>query len=284
MPAGSRATWCRVGQSVSKRKIMITIKLGRPVPVKWGEFEVRKTYLVKNEDGTGANGYIIQKVAKTTRAETRDGKTYTSTTDISDLTRGNVLNASDTYYEIFPIINGTTCRNFPPAADRSNCIDDQFQNGGITRYTFESDEEGAPKTWGVDDDPATSGSVDMVGTNVFVPLSKEEAESLYDKIEANKGGSVVYNGITWNLSKRTPANGLPFTASFPLFSSLMKGKRVVIHRVNVSWDFTGRTNVTSGVEEKTGGRRRRTIRARAASRSYRKRRTGKATRRSQGRA
>jgi hypothetical protein len=263
--------------------IMITIKLEKPVPVKWGEFEVRKTYSVANPDKTPAHGYIIQKVVKQTNVETQDKKRYTTTTEITELTSGNVANASDTYYEIFPIINGTTCRTDEAAADRSNCIDDQFQNGAIARYTFESDEPGEPPTWGVDDDPPTSGTINMVGTNVFIPLKKEEAEALYDRIDANKGGSVEYNGVTWNLSKRTPANTLPFTASFPLFSSVVKGKSVAVHTVKVKWGYDGTTTVSSNVQQRRMGGRRKTIRARAASKSYRKRRIGKATQRSRDR-
>jgi hypothetical protein len=263
--------------------IMITIKLEKPRSGNWGEFEVRKTYSVVNSDKTPAHGYIIQKVAKKTEVKTEDGKKYTTTTEITELTSGNVANASDTYYEIFPIINGTTCRTDEAAADRSNCIDDQFQNGAIARYTFESDVPGEPPTWGVDDDPPTSGKIKMVGVNVFIPLKQEEAEALYDTIDANKGGSVEYNGVTWNLSKRTPANTLPFTASFPLFSSVVKGRSIAIHTVNVKWGYDGITTVSSKVQQQSAGRRRKTIRARAASKSYRKRRIGRATRRSRDR-
>lgn len=261
---------------------MIRLLLDQPVPSTWGEFEVRKTYQVANPDGSPANGYIIQQVVKRTSV-TMNGTTYTTSTDISTLTSGNVLNASDTYYELFPILNGTTCRG-PGRKDRANCIDDQFQNGGIGRYTFESDTPGGEKTWALDDDPPTSGTIQMVGRNVFVPTTPADADALYATIQANRGGTLTLNGVVWNLSPRTPANGLPFTASFPLFSSLIRGKPIAVHTVTVTWTPDGRTNVTSVQSMSVGGKRRRTIRGRVASRSYRKRRTGTSRRRSRGQA
>jgi hypothetical protein len=241
-------------------------------PVKWGEFGVKKTYKVSSEE-TPANGYIIQEVKKDTTAIS-EGKVVNTNYGISDLTSGNVMFAKGTYYEVFPIVKGTTCYN-------EVCIDDEFQNGAILRYTYED------KEWGADDEPPTTGTIVMEGRNVFVPTSEEHAIALHTKIQEDKGGSIDLGGVRWNLSSRTPANGLPFAraTSFPLFDSFIKGKPVVLHKVTVTWDSRGVTRVQSTVTPLVGGRKkhRKTIRARAASKSYRKRRIGKATRRSRDR-
>lgn len=257
--------------NVSKRKTMSKIELIVDTPEidNWGQFGLRKTFQVTPP----ANGYIIQEVVKKTTATTSDGKTYSTTTEINDLTNGNVLNASDTYYELFPIIQGTTCKGVPKR-DRSNCIDDQFQNGAILRYVPDD------KEWVADDEPATMGTITMIGTNVFIETSKEEAEALYDMINENKGGTFKdKTGNTWNLSPRTPANGLPYATSLiPVFSTLTKNKPIVVHNVVVRWKATGATTVTSS-QSLVGGRRRRLTRGRTASKLRYKRRIGRTRRR-----
>lgn len=257
----------------------IELVISEPVIKNWGEFEIRKTFNVT----PAASGYIIQEVKRTTDIvvyETNK-KPRKINTDIGvlEFTNGNVLNASGTYYEVFPIINGTTC-NGKPVRSRSNCIDDQFQSGAILRYTFEADEEGEQKTWGADDYPPTSGTITMTGRCIFVPEAKKgDAKHLHAlmNIESPSGTWESPDGKTWNLSKRTPANGLAFRTSYPDFPS----SGAVEHTVTVTWDTTGTTTVHSSPPNAPleGGRRRRLTRGRTASKLRYKRRIGRTRRR-----
>lgn len=232
----------------------------------WGEFAVRKTYRV-SAGGTpkGVFGYVIQKVEKVTRFEAA-GRTYTTSAEVSEFTSNNVNYATESYYEVFPILNGTTCLG-RPMRDRGNCIDDQFQNGALLRYE-EDDGEQIP-----DDEPPTTGTIRMVGTNVFVPTTGDVAKSIYDAI-MNREASIVVGDIEWSLAENTPANGLPYREDFELPS-----QEHVIHTVDVAWTIEGVTTVTSEVSNTTGGRRRRSTRGRTASKLRYKRRTGRTRRR-----
>lgn len=256
---------------------MVTIHVDPPQTDKWGEFEVRKTY---NVSPPTAFGYVVQRVSKQTTLivhhPDKAPETLTTSSQISEFTSNQVNNASDTYYELFPILNGTTCDG-EPELDRSNCIDDQFQNGAMLRYeAVTRNRRGKTPLveYYADDEPATSGTIEMIGTNVFVPTSEAVARDLYTRIQSGAGGTwkASPTDVEWDLSPSTPANGLPYRSSFQ-----MPTGPNVIHNVKVRWDQTGTTTISQHAG-------RRLTRARAASRLYRTRRTGRATRRSRGQA
>jgi hypothetical protein len=234
----------------------------------WGDFQLRKTFRVtKNNETTGVFGYVVQKIEKTTRVDV-EGKTLTRTTEIQEFTSSQVLYATHNYYEVFPILNGNPCDG-EPQEDRGNCIDDQFQNGPLLRYLPRKTRRGV--IYEADDEPPTEGSIRMVGTNVFIPTDEATARSIYTAIQTGQT-SIRLQDTEWTLSPETPANGLPYRDEF----TLPKGPKT-IHNVTVTWNNQGNTQITSKLIQLAGS-----IRGRAASKSYRKRRTGRATRRLRG--
>lgn len=256
-----------------------------PVTDNWGDFQLRKSYKVTTDTGNpiGVFGYIVQSIDKRTTVTVGDQPTpLTTSAEISKFTSQQVNNASDSYFELFPILNGISCEG-DPDLDRGNCVDDQFQNGAILQY-----EKVVQKRRGkeplieyyADDEPPTSGTITMKGISVFVPTSEAVARSLYAQIQSGTGGvwKASETDPEWDLSPATPANGLPFRKSFQ-----MPAGPKVVHSVLVKWDAStgGTTTVTSTVEQQAG--RRRLTRGRAASKSYRKQRTGTSTRRLRGR-
>lgn len=235
----------------------------------WGDFQLRKTYRVsKNNQTAGVFGYVVQKIEKQTSV-TVEGKTLTRSTEIQEFTTGQVLHATHNYYEVFPIIQGIPCDG-QPKADRRNCVDDQFQNGAMLRYVPRKTRKGV--VYDADDEPPTQGTITMVGTNVFFPTDEATARNIYSGIQTPKSQSINIDGTEWSLSTETPANGLPYRDEFELPAGAK-----MIHTVKVSWDIQGNTQVDSSVSQVGGSSR-----GRAASKSYRKRRTGRATRRSRG--
>lgn len=223
----------------------------KPKKRKWGDFEVRKTFKVTKDGGTaGVFGYVVQRVEKTTIVNVSDGRVLTTSGDIATFTTQQVQNATQTYYEAFPILNGTTCQG-NPSRDRRNCVDDQFQNGALLRYELERGEYYA------DDDPPTHGRITMVGTCVFFPTDQATATAIYNAIQRPTMPTLIIEGTEWSLSPETPANGLPYRDDFEL-----QGDQQVVHDVVVSWNIKGKTEVNSQIRQQAGRshRRRRTTR------------------------
>jgi hypothetical protein len=230
----------------------LELKIKKPKLKKWGDFELRKTFEVKQNNNTeGVFGYVVQKIEKSTVVNIGQGKEeeamgwkawfgkrLTTSAEIEEFTAGQVKYATHTYYEVFPILNGTTCD------ETGNCIDDQFQNGGLLRYVLEDGE------YVSDDDPPTSGQIKMIGTCVFVQTDEATAKTIHAAIEAKPPSpTLVIGEKEWSLSEETPANGLPYLVDF----ALPAGRRIV-HEVVVSWDIKGKTQVIS-IPKQNAGRR-----------------------------
>jgi hypothetical protein len=251
--------------------IGVVLEVDEPVTNNWGEFEVRKTYRVTRGGKTaGVFGYIIQTVDKRTDILV-EGKPLTTSEDISKFTSGQVLNATQRYSELFPILNGTTCYG-EETEDRTNCIDDQFQNGPLLRYVeYKRKRKGGPPVveWEADDEPPTQGTITMVGFNRFVETSEPVARGLADAIVAGGAGAggLTLSGVVWSLSPDTPANGLPFNAEY----QVLEQQSQATHRVKVTWGLDGNTDVVSSVDAQ-GGRRKKTHRKKKLRTQTRRRR------------
>lgn len=257
--------------------ISVRLDVSEPASDNWGEFEVRKTYSVtRGGKSAGVFGYIIQTVDKRTTVEV-NGKSLTTSAEISTFTSGNVLNATETYSEVFPILNGTTCYG-AVTEDRAECIDDQFQNGALLRYVeYKRKRKGKPTVteWAADDEPPTRGTITMVGFNRFVETDEATARGIAvsigedNPVGAGAGpGTITLTGVEWSLSKDTPANGLPYSADY----RVSEHQSHATHRVTVTWGVDGATSVESTVDPQSGGRRRKTYRTKKFRTQTRKRR------------
>ena len=259
-------------QSVSKSSTMeYTLSLGKPETKKtapYGQFTLIRPFVLTGP--ADANGFIVQRIDRTINVTVhkKQPKTLTTTEEVSSFTSGNVKNAADSYYELFVVKDGDIL-------DR-----DQFQSGQVLRYV-----PGGP-----DDNPPTSGTITITGTSVFHLATPEVVAKAAEKIDQAEKVSTRRQtefealGETWNTFQGTPANGLPY-----LKKPKIEGKDLLagaasnrlIHKTTVTWKNDN--NPSTMTDTTSVGGRRKTIRARAASKSYRKRRIGKATRRSRDR-
>jgi len=248
-----------------------TLSLGNPDTKKtapYGQFTLIRPFVLTGPDRP--NGFIVQLIERSINVtvHVKTPKTLTTSKEVSSFTSGNVENAADSYYELFVVQDGQIL-------DR-----DQFQSGQVLQYV-----PGGP-----DNNPPTSGTITIKGTSVFHPATPAEVAIAAAKI--NKADTVSTQsqtkftalGETWDTFQGTPANGLPYLKqpTKDLFAGAKSNR--LIHTTTVTWTKDGKKNSVIADTTAVGGRRRRTIRARAASKSYRKRRIGRATRRSQGRA
>ncbi len=273
MRGGSRVRQRRSprGQSVSKSSTMeYTLSLGKPETKKtapYGQFTLIRPFVLTGP--AGANGFIVQRIDRTINVTVhkKQPETLTTTHEVSSFTSGNVENAADSYYELFVVRDGDIL-------DR-----DQFQSGQVLRYV----------ATGPDNNPPTSGTITITGTSVFHPASREAVDKAVEKMEKAEGVS-TRSGTkfrvleeTWDTFQGTPANGLPFLTIRPDAKDLLAGaaSNRLIHKTTVTWTQDGKKSTMTDTTAMGG--RRKTIRARAASKSYRKRRIGKATRRSRDR-
>lgn len=238
----------------------------------WGEFTLIRPFVV---EGGAANGFIVQHIEREAAVivhQASGTRTLKTSAEISDFTSGNVQNASGEYYELFVVENG-------------NVLDrDQFQGGAALRYV----------SGFADDDPPTSGKITIRGKSVFVPSTPDKVTEVKIAMgRAEAAGATRLStrfsalGETWSTFVGTPANGLPFleTATVDLFA--LAASNTLNRLCIVKWDRTGKTTleetsdpVSPPIRRRSGG----SIHGRTASRSTRRRRTGRARRRSSHRA
>lgn len=240
----------------------LSIQLTKP-PEKhdWGEFEVEKTFtVVSNVPNEPVFGYVVQKVEKVTNVTVHTLKgdiQYSTSQDIQKFTENQVNYATHTYYEVFPILNGITCYG-KPDEERNNCIDDRFQNGALLRYEYDEVE----KEYYADNEPPTSGTIQMIGTCVFIPTDETIAKRIYSSILNQSQSTIKIGNVQWSLSENTPANGLPYSE----FYEFPKGVKQLIHRVGVMWNKEGKTIMKSEIKM-VGGKRKKTYRRKKSRRN-----------------
>lgn len=238
-----------------------------------GQFTLIRPFVLR---GPKTNGFIIQLIERqTTVAVHRAGgiQILRSSNEVSSFTSGNVLNASDNYYEIFLVENGRVL-------DR-----DQFQGGQVLRYV----------ATGPDSDPPTSGEIIIRGTSVFVPAGIEDMKRAMGAAEGVATRSmtrVKALGWSWDAFSGTPANGLPYLPGDAALSlDKLSASNTLVRVCRVKWTADGHTALSESTDPPspkvyvtTGGRRRKSSRGRTASKSYRTRGTGRAKSRSSRRA
>lgn len=242
----------------------------------WGQFTLIRPFVVERvaegEAREGINGFIVQLIERKTKVTVYRKKpsVYKTSNEISTFTSGNVTGASDSYYEIFVVENGTVL-------DR-----DQFQSGQILRYV----------AGGPDSDPPTSGEIVVKGTSVFVrsnPAKVAEVKAAMERAEAAGAtrSSTRFKalGEKWDTFIGTPANGLPYLEGTVSDVLTLAASNVLTRVCVVKWDRRGKTTLTETTDPpsavvQVGG----STRGRTASTSYRKRGTGRARRHSSRRA
>lgn len=219
----------------------------------WGDFTLIKQYTVRDASGNtdGVFGYVVQHVQRKTVVLVDRGRMpaqrLTTTEEINTFTLGNVGYATHSYYEIFPIYNGVGTEG------------DQFQSGALLTYYPPDDKhpEAEPN-----DEPPTTGMINIIGVNVFIPTDEPTARFLRDAIEKNSPPEITVDGVTWTLNQATPAAGLPYTTDF----AMPPGPRLV-HAVTVKWNVKGKTTIQSEIQRAhRGGRTRRALRRRRKTR------------------
>lgn len=248
---------------------------------RWGDFQLIRPFVIeriaKGEPDRGLNGFIVQRIVRTATVTVHEAKPRTLTTSdqIAEFTNQQIQNAVGNYYEMFAVNNGEI-------VDR-----DQFQGGGILRYVKEGREYVA------DDEPPTSGTITIVGTSVFVrsnPAKVGEAGRAMERAESGPATRLSTQfaalGKTWSTFTATAANGLPFLNAEEeeqLFGDLANSN-VLVRTCEVVWTRDGRTTLVERTVPRSpdvrfplaGG----VIPGRFASRSSRRRRTGRTMRRS----
>jgi hypothetical protein len=196
----------------------------------WGQFAVRKGYTLP----PGTYGYVIQTVERSIDAQVVGGPRLTTSADVEGFTSEKVKHASGIYSEIFPIVNGV------------GPYEDLFSGGAILRY------EKSGSKWYADDDPATHGTIRMIGRNRFFPSTPGIADRIVRAIRA-RTGVLTLEGVVWTISKTTPAAGLPYNPDY----RVLPGDSEATHEFEIRWTSDGGvTTVTSNVIRMRGGLRK----------------------------
>jgi hypothetical protein len=173
----------------------------------------------------GINGYILQEVRKHTVAYVLCKNGLKKINDIAKFTDGNVKYMNDSYYELFPVLDGKACSG------------DNFQNGEILRYVIDNNT----KKPGGDNNPPTRGTIKQTGKICFIPAPYMSVISTQLKMRKNirtvKDTYITIFGIDWNINRLLPANGLPYSTSDAVIDLYNKSKSNTInHIVTVEWN------------------------------------------------
>lgn len=247
----------------------------------FGDFQLIRPFIVTREAPgearDGINGFIVQLIERTARVIAhRDGGDEELTTEgkISSFTSGKVRNAVGNYYELFIVEKGEVL-------DR-----DQFQGGQVLSYPIENP----------DDKIKTSGTITIKGTSVFVrsnPAKIAQAKAAMARSEAAGAtrSSTRFRalGEAWDTFDGEPANGLPYLGSKISGVLELANSNRLVRTCTVTWSRDGKTTLEEITEPRSARVYKRSaaggaIRGRSASKSYRKRGTGTARRRSSRRA
>jgi hypothetical protein len=204
----------------------------------WGEFSVKKAFQVDkiNNKNSNVSGFVIQLVRKYTTAVAQCKDNIKRIGSIENFTNNNVRYMNHSYFEIFPVLNGTST------------FADEFQNGAILRY--EQDKKGEP--WYANDNPPTAGQIIQTGIFFFISspeiivnrinnfiISNNNTNNNNSNNNNNKSNKTKINifGIEWDINKKYPANGLPYTVSKKAFNLVnIRESNIIEHMVVASWN------------------------------------------------
>lgn len=96
----------------------------------WGEFSYLREFLIYyKRKKYNCNGWIVQYISRNTNVIDRQGNTYTTESEIRQLTSNHVLASNIEYVEFFCVKNGDIIDE-----ETSELIDDRFQGGPIKKY------------------------------------------------------------------------------------------------------------------------------------------------------
>ena len=224
----------------------------------WGEFTVEKSFEVlslnvaSQSKSTSANalvnakqldnlinkmnrlsiimspcGFILQYVTKKTVVHALCGdNTVKKIENIDEFTNNRVKYMNDSYYELFPILDGKSTYH------------DSFANGAVLHYEKDKTK------WYADNNPPTKGKIVQEGKLYFIPEKRSVVEdiiSIIDKSTRKRSPIIVpIFGIEWDLNPIMPANGLPYTTQKigDILESMRKSNSIQ-HTVSAVWDGIG---------------------------------------------
>jgi hypothetical protein len=87
--------------------------------------------------------------------------------DIDAFTSDRIVDMNADYYELFPVVNGTSVYS------------DHFGNGAILHYDYDKNKD----EWFANNNPPTKGRIIQTGTSGFIPMEKKEVEKIARKIK-----------------------------------------------------------------------------------------------------
>lgn len=210
----------------------------------WGEFMVKKDFIVKLQANSSAaanvedltnkmkkmsivkdntiSGFILQYVTKKTSLYALcKENVLQKIKNIDEFTTNRVKYMNDSYYELFPIINGKTI--YP----------DSFQNGAVLRYEKDKTK------WYANNNPPTKGEIAQEGTCYFISEEKSIVKRVISVLEKSirkrSAIPITLFGIEWDMNPMLPANGLPYTEDIEDIGKLKKSN-TVYHVVHVEWN------------------------------------------------
>ena len=200
--------------------------IDRVVSDKWGEYMVDKDMKVTSPSES-VYGFIIQHVRKMTTAKVLTTSGFKKIKDIDAFTSSRVRYMNESYYELFPVVDGVATET------------DSFANGAVLHY------EQHKSKWYANNNPPTIGSILQTGSCFFIPATEDDVHAVIAFMKKNarvrNPREMHVAGITWYISTISPANGLLYTDNIePLFS--LQQSNTLVHVVVAQWDFSKNYN------------------------------------------
>jgi hypothetical protein len=219
-------------------KYKVKIVGHNPIREYWGAFRVIKTFdileSIQNKNNgklrnipSNVSGFIVQHVIKETNAFALcKDNIIKKINNIDKFTSNKTLHMNHTYTELFPVIDG------------KSAYSDLFSNGAILRYEYDSNDN----IWYANNNPPTAGHIEQKGLIYFIEAERYDVENVIQYIDNNNNNNskktkILALGLEWDISKKTPANGLPYISGEKGFSLLNKKQsNITTHLVTADWD------------------------------------------------
>ena len=222
---------------LSKSPLRSTIKKSPQKSAQRGSPQKRKSAKkVIPADQQGVHGYIIQHVDKKTHAAILTDTGVKRIHDIEQFTNDRVKYMNDSYYEVFPVINGEALDG------------DDFRNGAILRYVRDG------KKYFADNNPPTAGTIDIIGNLFFIPDTEINVKKTITTLSKKRlPATIKLFNVDWETRKDTPANGLLFSSNNVSYNIMPLSKsEPLIHKVSVWWNgITGnKLNVNANIKNR----------------------------------
>jgi len=162
--------------------------------------------------------------------------------NIDTFTREQVIHMNADYYELFPVLKGTSVNS------------DHFGNGAILHYEYDKDM----KKWVANNNPPTKGKIIQIGTSGFIPMEKKEVEKIARKIKdqcrpsKKKSCTLMVFDIEWDHTIFSYAKGLPFTTKDirERIQSFIQSP-LKQHTIIAEWDGIGSEAIQQATQQET---------------------------------